>query len=182
MVKPKHYGREMMSDTEVLATLNKANGLRDKALFLIYYLYGIRVSEGIGIRVGSDIYVEDKKLVLRVRREKQRKSAVASKEIMKLDIENTPYIRNIIRYMNTRPFGEYLFPGRTDGHLGRSRVLKIFQRMNNKIWCHFLRANRVTYFKKKGYPDQMIVDWFGWVDSRPLKKYAGRQPVELRID
>ena len=178
MARAKHYGREIMDDDEFEATLTNGRNPRDRAIFLFYYIFGCRVSEGLKLKAGTNARVEDGRIIIHFQREKQRKSAVISKDILRIHI-NSKYAEELASWIKSRAEGEYLFRGRTEGHLTRFGVLKILKRMNPNIWVHFLRANKVTYFKTKGIELGKRIDWFGWADSRPDKSYAGRQPVEL---
>ena len=103
--------------------LSKAEGARNRAIIEVLFSCGLRVSELVNMKL-SDLYLEDRVLLVRGKGNKERLVPVSSKAIA--DLKRWFFDRNL---MKIKP-GEddYVFLNRRGAHLTRTMILIMVKR------------------------------------------------------
>lgn len=129
---------------------------RDKALFSIIYLYGLRVSEATLLRV-EDIDLERKRVFIR-----RVKGGLQGERPLFRIAE-----RLVKTYLRKRvPTGDGLFTGR-QGNLSRKRIQQLFKYyakkagLDSKFSVHCLRHSIATHLLEAGEGIEFVRDHLG---------------------
>lgn len=103
--------------------LSKAEGARNRAIIEVLFSCGLRVSELVNMKL-SDLYLEDRVLLVRGKGNKERLVPVSNKAIA--DLKRWFFYRNL---MKIKP-GEddYVFLNRRGAHLTRTMILIMVKR------------------------------------------------------
>ena len=103
--------------------LSKAEGARNRAIIEVLFSCGLRVSELVNMKL-SDLYLEDRVLLVRGKGNKERLVPVSNKAIV--DLKRWFFDRNL---MKIKP-GEddYVFLNRRGAHLTRTMILIMVKR------------------------------------------------------
>jgi integrase/recombinase XerD len=164
---PEHLPRYLTQD-EVRRFFAVIQGPRDRALFAILYLYGLRVGEIAFLRV-EDIDLERSRIVVRrskggVWTERPLFSAVA---------------RLLRRYLSGMDLGpvDPLFPGRS-GPLRKRQIQTLFAQYRDRaglrptLTCHGLRHAIATHLLDAGCALEFVQDHLGHRTIRSTSIYA----------
>jgi integrase/recombinase XerD len=168
--RPKKESRlpAVLSQQEVARLLRTPRNLKHRALLMLLYSSGLRVSELV--RLGPDDIDVDRGL-LRVCQGKGRKdryTLLARRAVEALQL-----------YRDAYPTGRWLFPGaRTDRHLTVRSIQKVVARaateagITKHVTPHTLRHSFATHLLEGGTNLRIIQELLGHASSRTTERYT----------
>jgi len=140
---------------------------RDKALFGLTYLYGLRISEALSLKL-SHIDLENKRILIH-----RAKGGIGGERPLFLTAEKL-----IGKYLKKRlDTGDALFTGR-QGNISRQRVHQLFKRYAQKAGIapkysvHSLRHSIATHLLDAGEGIEFIKDHLGHANIQNTMIYA----------
>lgn len=155
-----------MTQTEVRAFLHGITNARDRALFSLIYLYGLRVSEATMLE-RDDVDLGRSRIVIRrVKGGVWTERPLFSSARMLLE-----------QFLATRPTGAALFSGR-EGALKKRQIQALFTRyrdgahLSRRYTCHSLRHSIATHLLDAGLPLEFVQDHLGHRNIRSTTIYA----------
>lgn len=155
-----------MTQTEVRAFLHIIENPRDRALFSLTYLYGLRVSELTMLERG-DVDFERSRIVIR-----RVKGGVWTERPLFSSVRE---LLEPILYPSES--GQPLFVGR-DGPLRKRRIQALFTHYRDAAGlarhytCHSLRHSIATHLLDAGLPLEFVQDHLGHRNIRSTTVYA----------
>lgn len=181
---PLSYVPEYLSQDEVRAFFRVIDEIRDRALFSLLYLYGLRVSE-LSLLGIADIDLDRHRILVR-----RVKSGVWGEKPLFRSTE-----RMLRRYLEERngSSSPALFPGRGGSPLGKRRVQELFARYREQAslpetaTCHSLRHSIATHLLDAGLPLAFVQDHLGHKNPASTAIYArisdrNRERLFTRLD
>lgn len=156
-----------MTQTEVRAFLRGIENPRDRALFSLIYLYGLRVGEAVMLH-RADVDLERARIVVR-----RNKGGVWTER---------PLFSSVRTQLDAyfAAYGEphdALFPGR-GGPLKKRQVQSLFTTyrdrsgLNRRYTCHCLRHSIATHLLDAGVPLEFVQDHLGHRNIKSTSIYA----------
>lgn len=150
--------------------LSKAEGARNRAIIEVLFSCGLRVSELVNIKL-SDLYLEDRVLLVRGKGNKERLVPVSNKAIA--DLKRWFFDRNL---MKIKP-GEddYVFLNRRGAHLTRTMILIMVKRqaeeagIKKTISPHTFRHSFATALLQGG------------ADLRSIQAMLGHEKIDTTL-
>ena len=150
--------------------LSKAEGARNRAIIEVLFSCGLRVSELVNMKL-SDLYLEDRVLLVRGKGNKERLVPVSNKAIA--DLKRWFFDRNL---MKIKP-GEddYVFLNRRGAHLTRTMILIMVKRqaeeagIKKTISPHTFRHSFATALLKGG------------ADLRSIQAMLGHEKIDTTL-
>lgn len=150
--------------------LSKAEGARNRAIIEVLFSCGLRVSELVNMRL-SDLYLEDRVLLVRGKGNKERLVPVSNKAIA--DLKRWFFDRNL---MKIKP-GEddYVFLNRRGAHLTRTMILIMVKRqaeeagIKKTISPHTFRHSFATALLQGG------------ADLRSIQAMLGHEKIDTTL-
>ena len=150
--------------------LSKAEGARNRAIIEVLFSCGLRVSELVNMKL-SDLYLEDRVLLVRGKGNKERLVPVSTKAI--LDLKRWFFDRNL---MKIKP-GEddYVFLNRRGAHLTRTMILIMVKRqaeeagIKKTISPHTFRHSFATALLQGG------------ADLRSIQAMLGHEKIDTTL-
>lgn len=150
--------------------LSKAEGARNRAIIEVLFSCGLRVSELVNMKL-SDLYLEDRVLLVRGKGNKERLVPVSNKAIS--DLKRWFFDRNL---MKIKP-GEddYVFLNRRGAHLTRTMILIMVKRQAEKagikktISPHTFRHSFATALLQGG------------ADLRSIQAMLGHEKIDTTL-
>lgn len=150
--------------------LSKAEGARNRAIIEVLFSCGLRVSELVNMKL-SDLYLEDRVLLVRGKGNKERLVPVSNKAI--LDLKRWFFDRNL---MKIKP-GEddYVFLNRRGAHLTRTMILIMVKRqaeeagIKKTISPHTFRHSFATALLQGG------------ADLRSIQAMLGHEKIDTTL-
>ena len=150
--------------------LSKAEGARNRAIIEVLFSCGLRVSELVNMKL-SDLYLEDRVLLVRGKGNKERLVSVSSKAIA--DLKRWFFDRNL---MKIKP-GEddYVFLNRRGAHLTRTMILIMVKRqaeeagIKKTISPHTFRHSFATALLQGG------------ADLRSIQAMLGHEKIDTTL-
>lgn len=150
--------------------LSKAEGARNRAIIEVLFSCGLRVSELVNMKL-SDLYLEDRVLLVRGKGNKERLVPVSSKAIV--DLKRWFFDRNL---MKIKP-GEddYVFLNRRGAHLTRTMILIMVKRqaeeagIKKTISPHTFRHSFATALLQGG------------ADLRSIQAMLGHEKIDTTL-
>lgn len=150
--------------------LSKAEGARNRAIIEVLFSCGLRVSELVNMKL-SDLYLEDRVLLVRGKGNKERLVPVSAKAI--LDLKRWFFDRNL---MKIKP-GEddYVFLNRRGAHLTRTMILIMVKRqaeeagIKKTISPHTFRHSFATALLQGG------------ADLRSIQAMLGHEKIDTTL-
>lgn len=150
--------------------LSKAEGARNRAIIEVLFSCGLRVSELVNMKL-SDLYLEDRVLLVRGKGNKERLVPVSSKAIT--DLKRWFFDRNL---MKIKP-GEddYVFLNRRGAHLTRTMILIMVKRqaeeagIKKTISPHTFRHSFATALLQGG------------ADLRSIQAMLGHEKIDTTL-
>lgn len=166
---PHPYVPKYLSQGEVRALFRVIGEIRDRALFSLLYLYGLRVSE-VSLLGVSDVDLDRHRILIR-----RVKSGVWGEKPL---FESTE--RMLRRYLEVRngSLSPALFPGRQGSPLGKRRVQELFSTFREEAGlpetatCHSLRHSIATHLLDAGLPLAFVQDHLGHKNPASTAIYA----------
>lgn len=150
--------------------LSKAEGARNRAIIEVLFSCGLRVSELVNMKL-SDLYLEDRVLLVRGKGKKERLVPVSNKAIA--DLKRWFFDRNL---MKIKP-GEddYVFLNRRGAHLTRTMILIMVKRqaeeagIKKTISPHTFRHSFATALLQGG------------ADLRSIQAMLGHEKIDTTL-
>ena len=150
--------------------LSKAEGARNRAIIEVLFSCGLRVSELVNMKL-SDLYLEDRMLLVRGKGNKERLVPVSNKAIA--DLKRWVFDRNL---MKIKP-GEddYVFLNRRGAHLTRTMILIMVKRqaeeagIKKTISPHTFRHSFATALLQGG------------ADLRSIQAMLGHEKIDTTL-
>lgn len=150
--------------------LSKAEGARNRAIIEVLFSCGLRVSELVNMKL-SDLYLEDRVLLVRGKGNKERLVPVSNKAIS--DLKRWFFDRNL---MKIKP-GEddYVFLNRRGAHLTRTMILIMVKRqaeeagIKKTISPHTFRHSFATALLQGG------------ADLRSIQAMLGHEKIDTTL-
>ena len=150
--------------------LSKAEGARNRAIIEVLFSCGLRVSELVNMKL-SDLYLEDRMLLVRGKGNKERLVPVSNKAIA--DLKRWFFDRNL---MKIKP-GEddYVFLNRRGAHLTRTMILIMVKRqaeeagIKKTISPHTFRHSFATALLQGG------------ADQRSIQAMLGHEKIDTTL-
>lgn len=150
--------------------LSKAEGARNRAIIEVLFSCGLRVSELVNMKL-SDLYLEDRMLLVRGKGSKERLVPVSNKAIA--DLKRWFFDRNL---MKIKP-GEddYVFLNRRGAHLTRTMILIMVKRqaeeagIKKTISPHTFRHSFATALLQGG------------ADLRSIQAMLGHEKIDTTL-
>lgn len=150
--------------------LSKAEGARNRAIIEVLFSCGLRVSELVNMKL-SDLYLEDRVLLVRGKGNKERLVPVSNKAIA--DLKRWFFDRNL---MKIKP-GEddYVFLNRRGAHLTRTMILIMIKRqaeeagIKKTISPHTFRHSFATALLQGG------------ADLRSIQAMLGHEKIDTTL-
>lgn len=150
--------------------LSKAEGARNRAIIEVLFSCGLRVSELVNMKL-SDLYLEDRVLLVRGKGNKERLVPVSNKAIA--DLKRWFFDRNL---MKIKP-GEddYVFLNRRGAHLTRTMILIMVKRqaeeagIKKTISPHTFRHSFATALLRGG------------ADLRSIQAMLGHEKIDTTL-
>ena len=150
--------------------LSKAEGARNRAIIEVLFSCGLRVSELVNVKL-SDLYMEDRVLLVRGKGNKERLVPVSNKAIA--DLKRWFFDRNL---MKIKP-GEddYVFLNRRGAHLTRTMILIMVKRqaeeagIKKTISPHTFRHSFATALLQGG------------ADLRSIQAMLGHEKIDTTL-
>ena len=166
---PSNQTIKYLSTTQVEKLLSKIDILRDKAMFTLIYLYGLRISEATGIRL-SDLRLNDNRIYIRASKSGISGEQVLTKQAKKYLI---PYLeersetsrRKKINGVRTSysDRSDILFLSKKGGRLDNSQVFRLFKSYatkaripEDKRHAHVLRHSIAVHMAEDGVPVEYV--------------------------
>ena len=161
---------EEIDRIEVSIDLSKAEGARNRAIIEVLFSCGLRVSELVNMKL-SDLYLEDRVLLVRGKGNKERLVPVSNKAIA--DLKRWFFDRNL---MKIKP-GEddYVFLNRRGAHLTRTMILIMVKRqaeeagIKKTISPHTFRHSFATALLQGG------------ADLRSIQAMLGHEKIDTTL-
>lgn len=161
---------EEIDSIEDSIDLSKAEGARNRAIIEVLFSCGLRVSELVNMKL-SDLYLEDRVLLVRGKGNKERLVPVSSKAIA--DLKRWFFDRNL---MKIKP-GEddYVFLNRRGAHLTRTMILIMVKRqaeeagIKKTISPHTFRHSFATALLQGG------------ADLRSIQAMLGHEKIDTTL-
>ena len=158
----------VLSKEEVAQILSSVANLRHKALLMLVYSAGLRVSEVVGLKP-TDIDAERK--LIHVRDAKGRKDRYTLLSAVAMDTLNL--------YMKSHQPREWLFPSRkANSHITTRTVQKVFEQARKKagikkdVTVHSLRHSFATHLLESGVDIRYIQELLGHKSSKTTEIYT----------
>ena len=161
--------------------LSKAEGARNRAIIEVLFSCGLRVSELVNMKL-SDLYLEDRVLLVRGKGNKERLVPVSNKAIA--DLKRWFFDRNL---MKIKP-GEddYVFLNRRGAHLTRTMILIMVKRqaeeagIKKTISPHTFRHSFATALLQGGADLRSIQAILGYKETATTEVYTHISNEQLR--
>jgi site-specific recombinase XerD len=166
--RPERQLPRVLSKEEVRRLLAQVRHPRHRAIVLVLYSAGLRVSEVVRLRPED---LDTDRRLLRVRRGKGRKDRYTLL---------SPKAMEAVRiYRDAYPGGSWLFPGtRPDRHYGARSVQKIVAEaadragLGRRVTPHMLRHSFATHLLESGTDLRYIQELLGHQSSRTTEIYT----------
>lgn len=170
---------EVLTRREVASLLKEASGPRDRALLMLTYAAGLRVSEVVALAPRD---MDEERGLLHVRQAKGRKD----RRVM-LSGRALAAVR---RYREVEPSPRWIFPGQRPGrHLSVRTAQRVFARardaagIEKEVGIHVLRHSFATHLLEAGTGLRYIQELLGHASARTTQVYThvtGRDLAEIR--
>lgn len=150
--------------------LSKAEGARNRAIIEVLFSCGLRVSELVNMKL-SDLYLEDRVLLVRGKGNKERLVPVSSKAIA--DLKRWFFDRNLMKIKSGED--DYVFLNRRGAHLTRTMILIMVKRqaeeagIKKTISPHTFRHSFATALLQGG------------ADLRSIQAMLGHEKIDTTL-
>ena len=150
--------------------LSKAEGARNRAIIEVLFSCGLRVSELVNMKL-SDLYLEDRVLLVRGKGNKERLVPVSNKAIA--DLKRWFFDRNLMKIKPRED--DYVFLNRRGAHLTRTMILIMVKRqaeeagIKKTISPHTFRHSFATALLQGG------------ADLRSIQAMLGHEKIDTTL-
>lgn len=150
--------------------LSKAEGARNRAIIEVLFSCGLRVSELVNMKL-SDLYLEDRVLLVRGKGNKERLVPVSNKAIS--DLKRWFFDRNL---MKIKP-GEddYVFLNRRGAHLTRTMILIMVKRQAEEAG---IKKTISPHTFRHSFATAMLQ---GGADLRSIQAMLGHEKIDTTL-
>jgi site-specific recombinase XerD len=167
--RKEHKLPMVLSEEEVLKILEEVKNPKHRALLMLIYSSGLRVSEIVRLRIED---IDKDRGLLHIRSAKGQKD--------RYTLLSEVALNALCEYWRTyRPDSKWLFPGAKDGHhLSTRSVEKVFERalksakINKKATVHTLRHSFATHLLENGTDLRYIQELLGHKRSETTQIYT----------
>ncbi len=170
---------EVLTRREVVSLIEQASGPRDRALLMITYGAGLRVSEVVGL-APRDLNVERGLLLVRQGKGRKDRKVMLSERALVA----------VRRYREIEPSSRWIFPGQRPGRpLSIRTAQRIFARARDAagiekgVGIHVLRHSFATHLLESGTGLRYIQELLGHASSQTTQVYThvtGRDLAAIR--
>ena len=148
--------------------------VRDRILLMLAYLTAGRISEVLELKAGDLVLTKEKERPLLLIDMGNRKNKRSKRKFIPIPMDSSEgdMAQSVIEYARSKEPDDLLFPStRRMGHITRAYAWQLVYK-HADMNPHFLRHIRLTHLATVyGFPDQLLVQFAGWSDSRPAKHY-----------
>lgn len=160
---------DVLSGEEVRRLLGAARSLKYRALMMVAYGAGLRISEACALEVGD---IDSERMLIHVRRGKRSKDRF---------VMLSPKLLEMLRlyWREARPRGPYLFPGRLpDAPITTRAVDRVVKKvvaragLTKRVTFHSLRHGFATHLLDAGYDIRTIQRLLGHTSIQTTARYT----------
>lgn len=174
----------LMNDSDRIVLMKKvmglASGLREQAIISLFYIYGARSEELLGL-TKADFSIRDEDILVRL---PTAKSAANLKRWIVLN-KDTIFMDIILRYLNTIPIVDWLifreFRDPTNFNKATARIEKKYNEMYGEDIClspYMFRKFRISWLLSMGASSSELLAWKGGKDLKSIEQsYTFLKPV-----
>ncbi len=174
--KKEHKLPDIMSRQEVSQILKSIKNPKHKAILMLTYSAGLRVSEVVRLKIDE---VDSKRMLIHVKLGKGRKD--------RYTILSEVALKTLRTYAKSCSLKDWLFPGATMGnHLTERSAQKIFEvardqaGIKKQVSIHSLRHSFATYLLEGGTDLRYIQEILGHKSSKTTEIYTHVSEKEIR--
>jgi type 1 fimbriae regulatory protein FimB len=145
-----------LTPQQVEKLISKINSPRDKAMFSLMYLYGLRISEATRITL-DDLRLKDDRLFIHASKNGISGEQVLTKQAKKYLL---PYLKE---RETMKPFEKILFLSKKGGQLTNAQVFRLFQKYSklakipeDKRHPHVLRHSIAVHMAEDDVPVEYV--------------------------
>jgi site-specific recombinase XerD len=153
-----------LSPDEVKKLFKKIEGNRDKALFYLMYLYGLRCSEAVGLTM-QDLRMNDDRVFIRASKNGISRENILDKTAKKLLSVYLKEREEILKKSKVRNEAESLFLSRKLGQLTTTQIYRLYHKYSthaklpeDKRHPHTLRHSIAVHMADSGVPVERVKD------------------------
>lgn len=173
---------EVLTEEEIIRLLKSVGNLKHKAILVLIYSGGLRLSELINLQV-IDIKKERNSIFVRCAKGKKDRYTLLSRKALKI----------LQQYYREYYPNYWLFEGQDGGQYSKSSVQKIFRNavkksnINPLATVHTLRHSFATHLLERGVDLRYIQDLLGHSSSKTTEIYThitlkGMEKIESPLD
>jgi integrase len=161
--------RRAIEQSEIQDMLMKAKRHRDRALIVLLYLIGPRISEALSLR-RKDFVIDNERQELRIvlpilKRSKKKFTPFVAEHTITLSFK-TPFIETLLAWVQKFQPDDLVF------NITRIRAWQIIKELNPSLYLHFFRHSRLTKLAEAGGTPFELMSWAGWSSPRPAVRYV----------
>ncbi len=166
---------KVLSRQEVSQLLNCVKNSKHKAILMVTYSAGLRVSEVVSLKISD---VDSKRMLIHIKQGKGRKDRYTMLSKVALETLRT--------YAKKYPLTDWLFPGEIVGqHLSERSAQRVFEvareraGIKKKVSIHVLRHSFATHLLEGGTDLRYIQELLGHKSSKTTEIYTHVSEKEL---
>ncbi len=173
----------VLSHAEISQMLSSAPNLKHKTLIMLLYSSGLRVSEGVSLRL-TDLDFEEKMGTIRAGKGQKDRTIILSDtcvHAMKEYLESPSYKK--YDSINKESF---IFPSRDGRHLTSRQAERIVANIAAKagikkhVFCHALRSSFATHLLEAGTDIRFIQELLGHTSLETTQRYTKVSTAQLK--
>ena len=156
--------------TQLEILIENVGNPRDKALIILLYLTGARVSEILALKKEDITVDESERLLVAKLPTLKRKSGVLDRNVA-IKREDK-YAQWLEKYLETlEPNQPVIYNQHIPNEpIDRQHAWRIIKKYCREIWPHLFRHTRLTELAKR-FTEFQLMKFAGWTDTRPAKNY-----------
>lgn len=174
--KREHKLPDVLSQQEVLRILNSVKNIKHRAILILTYSAGLRVSEVVNLKIGD---IDYSRMLIHVRQGKGKKD--------RYTILSGGAIEALQTYITTYHVGDWVFPGELPiNHITERTVQRIFENARDKaeirkvVSIHSLRHSFATHLLEGGTDLRYIQELLGHMSSKTTEVYTHVTEKDIR--
>ena len=159
---------EVLSQTEVMRITDQVKNIKHRAILLLVYSAGLRVSEVVSLKIGD---IDSERMLIHVKQAKGRKDRYTVLSLVALQALRS--------YARKYRLADWLFPGDVEGeHLSVRSVQHIFEKarksagIQKEVSVHSLRHSFATHLLEGGTDLRYIQELLGHVNTKTTEIYT----------
>ena len=157
----------VLSDEEILLILRSVSNLKHKAILMVIYSAGLRISECINLKIKD---IDSNRMQIRVEQSKGKKD--------RYTLLSTKTLLILRDYFKTYRPKEFLFEGQDGGCYSTRSIQNIFRdtvektKIKKKVSVHSLRHSFATHLLENGTNLRYIQSLLGHSNSKTTEIYT----------